>query len=121
MLTAAGWGITENGRPSFVKLKVNLPLVRREDCQRVYERSNKQHAPRIVEDQVCAGGRGNQDTCRADSGGPLMQVERNDGVHRWTVVGIVSYGPGQCGLHNYPAVYTKVYSYVDWILDNMRP
>lgn len=63
--------------------------------------------------QLCAGDFNNRkDSCRGDSGGPLMKLV--DGA--WTLVGIVSYGDLGCsGL----GVYTDVSAYYNWILTNI--
>jgi secreted trypsin-like serine protease len=54
-----------------------------------------------------------------DSGGPLMNdnSENNDRV---VLLGIVSFGPRSCGLANFPGVYTRVSSYVPWILETIQ-
>jgi secreted trypsin-like serine protease len=51
---------------------------------------------------------------QGDSGGPLML---NDG--KWTQVGIVSWGIG-CGKGQYPGVYTRVTSFMNWITKNLK-
>lgn len=88
---------------SSVKLKAQLPLFER--CQDAYK--TKSFGP----DQICAGGEEGIDTCRGDSGGPLMlEVDQ-----RWFVYGIVSHGPTKCGSRGLPGVYTNVSSYMTWI------
>lgn len=69
---------------------------------------------------MCAGGNKGEDTCSGDSGGPLMDSKLIGAQMRKTVVGIVSFGPGTCGIEDQPAVYTKVSEFLDWILDNMK-
>lgn len=46
---------------------------------------------------------------QADSGGPLIVNEK--------LVGLVSWAKG-CSLTDYPTVYTRVPSYIDWIENN---
>lgn len=41
----------------------------------------------------------------------------NDG--KWTQVGIVSWGIG-CGKGQYPGVYTRVTSFMNWITKNLK-
>lgn len=38
---------------------------------------------------------------------------------QYYLVGVVSYGPKVCGVSNVPGVYTKVPSFVDWIVETM--
>lgn len=50
------------------------------------------------------------DSCRGDSGGPLIDVDSN------TVLGITSWGIGTCGYgRHYPSAYTRVAAYTEWI------
>lgn len=96
-------------------MKVRVPVVKNDKCQAIYSTEGKI----LTEKQICAGGLEGQDSCRGDSGGPLMvQVS---GIENWIVTGIVSYGPSPCGTIGFPSIYTKVTSYVDWILSNIRP
>lgn len=43
----------------------------------------------------------------------------NKGNERYTLVGLVSFGPRMCGVSSFPGVYTRVSSYIDWILKYM--
>ena len=65
----------------------------------------------VPSSMLCAGvDGGGTDTCQGDSGGPLaIQV---DG--RWTLGGITSWGNG-CAWPDFPGLYTRVTSYLDWI------
>ncbi|KAK4875505.1 hypothetical protein RN001_011927 [Aquatica leii] len=109
-LIAVGWGLTENGTSSDIKLKVNLPVQPNSKCESALE-------DKLTIKQLCVGGQNGKDTCGGDSGGPLMNYyfDKTTGDIRWYLVGIVSFGY-ECGLDGYPAVYTKVSSYMDWIL-----
>ncbi|XP_072929942.1 CLIP domain-containing serine protease HP8-like [Epargyreus clarus] len=114
-LEVAGWGKTERRSFSDVKLKVALPVRSQEDCRNVYKKASKE----ISDRQLCAGGDKGQDSCRGDSGGPLMgQIPT---LQNWIVVGVVSYGPSPCGSRGWPGVYTRVTSYLEWIISNMKP
>merc|ERR1712080_758527 len=81
-------------------------------CQRKYDiflnRTNKKI--HLTDRQLCAGN-DQADACSGDSGGPLLVLNTGG---RWTVAGIVSFGPSSCG-RQVPGVYTKVGSYLDWI------
>ncbi|XP_047004981.1 CLIP domain-containing serine protease 2-like [Schistocerca americana] len=114
-LVVAGWGTTEYGDTSPVKLYVGVPVVDEQTCQQRYSRWNR----RIVTSQICAGGKKGKDSCSGDSGGPLMAFEGRP--PRGVIVGLVSFGPRNCGMVGYPAVYTRVSSFLTWILDTIRP
>ncbi len=47
--------------------------------------------------------------------GPLMRVTESG---QYEVIGVVSFGWG-CAFKNFPGVYTRVSSYVDWIRSNL--
>ena len=64
-------------------------------------------AVRTIADHVLCAGTGDKNTCRGDSGGPLMCGINDEPV----LVGIVSFGAGNCGKANNqvtPTVFTKV-------------
>ncbi|XP_049859807.1 CLIP domain-containing serine protease HP8-like [Schistocerca gregaria] len=114
-LVVAGWGTTEYGDVSPVKLYVGVPVVDEQTCQQRYSRWNR----RIVPSQLCAGGREGKDSCTGDSGGPLMALQGRP--PKGVLVGVVSFGPRECGMEGYPGVYTRVSFFLTWILDTIRP
>lgn len=116
-LVVAGWGKTENASASNIKLKLEVPVKSKVDCNSVY---NAAHV-NLGEGQICAGGELGKDSCRGDSGGPLMYAFTEPGALNWFVTGIVSFGPSPCGLQGWPGVYTKVSEYVPWIISKLRP
>ncbi|PSN45975.1 Melanization protease 1 [Blattella germanica] len=120
-LIVSGWGTTEKGLGSNVLLKVAVPVVSQEQCATVYNRSTYRRPITITQTQICAGGENAEDSCDGDSGGPLIYEGQIGGRPRFVQYGIVSFGPRSCGIKEFPAVYTKVAHYVDWILSNMRP
>uniref|UniRef100_A0A8D8AB03 Serine protease easter n=2 Tax=Culex pipiens TaxID=7175 RepID=A0A8D8AB03_CULPI len=110
-VTAAGWGITESDRASEVKLKVTLDVVDLQTCRKTNIKFNK-----LGNTQLCAGGKAGEDTCRGDSGGPLMrQIQGN-----YHLIGVVSMGPIKCGTENVPGVYTNVATFIDWIQSKLE-
>jgi len=114
----AGWGKTEKVSQSNLKLKVDVGGVDYPKCNQVYSSQRR----RIVDTQICAGGDKGKDSCRGDSGGPLMAtVNDGRGNHFTYLAGLVSYGPSPCGMEGWPGVYTRVASYVDWIESKIRP
>lgn len=55
-------------------------------------------------------------TCYGDSGGPLVVEDTELG---WRLAGVTSFGPapeiGDCGVFEYPSVFSRVTSYADWV------
>lgn len=117
----SGWGATETKKSSNVKLHLQIPLVALADCQRAYRnpKTPRLHAP-LWDKQLCAGGQAGKDSCRGDSGGPLMVVDDKKVPVQWTLHGVVSFGPTPCALPNMPGVYTKVFAYLNWIKAQIR-
>uniref|UniRef100_U5EHU2 CLIP domain-containing serine protease n=1 Tax=Corethrella appendiculata TaxID=1370023 RepID=U5EHU2_9DIPT len=115
-LFVAGWGKTEFSSGSRFKLHVGLVARSLAQCNSAYTRSGA-----VLKDtQLCAGGDKGKDSCSGDSGGPLMKEETSTGNPFYWIVGIVSFGPKNCGTENLPGVYTKVSKYVNWIESNVR-
>ncbi|CAB3220146.1 unnamed protein product [Arctia plantaginis] len=99
ILKTVGWGYTEpKGNISETLRVVQLPKVSRAPCQRAF--GNKIEITRRM---ICAGGEG-KDTCKGDSGGPL--------IWKTAQVGITSFG-SNCG--SLPGVYTNVFKMAHWI------
>ncbi|CAH0403406.1 unnamed protein product [Chilo suppressalis] len=114
-LYAAGWGaINATHSKSTVKLHVDLPFVTQDSCQAAYSQSRRKAA--LWQGQLCAGGEKDKDSCKGDSGGPLMF----ENGRTWEVIGIVSFGPTPCGIEDTPGVYTKTYEYISWIRSNIN-
>ncbi|KRT80414.1 Trypsin, partial [Oryctes borbonicus] len=83
-LVVVGWGKTETGKYSAIRLKLKVPLVSEASCNGVFSRAGVN----VRSSQLCAGGEKNKDSCNGDSGGPLL-IERNNIFY---VVGVVSFG-----------------------------
>ena len=103
-----GWGATLNfSNPSPAILQeVTVRTMTTEKCREKYGESS------ISEHMLCASNPG-KDSCWGDSGGPLA-VLGQDGSYR--IIGVVSWGLG-CARPQYPGVYTRVTSHLDWILE----
>ncbi|CAG9792472.1 unnamed protein product [Diatraea saccharalis] len=115
-LYAAGWGaINATHSKSNIKLHVDLPFVRQDQCQEAYSQSRRKAA--LWQGQLCAGGEKDKDSCKGDSGGPLMY----ENGRTWEIIGVVSFGPTPCGIEDSPGVYTKTYEYLNWIRSNISP
>jgi secreted trypsin-like serine protease len=105
-LIAIGWGITE----PFTELP--SPILRQVTLQAMA--SNDTSCTNTINDdirQFCAGySEGGKDTCKGDSGGPLMFFQNG----RWQLTGLTSYG-GICGSPGFAGVYTRVAYYDSYI------
>ncbi|XP_065081145.1 trypsin 3A1-like [Ochlerotatus camptorhynchus] len=98
--TVSGWGsLTTFGAFPDRLHSVEIPLWSTEKCRQAYWPVD------ISDDKICAGSPG-KDSCRADSGSPLMCKGKQ--------IGLVSWG-FRCGDPNYPGVYTNVSYFYDWI------
>lgn len=111
-LTVAGWGATQTMSSSPIKQKVSVSLADQKFCRQQYAKFGLS----IESTHICAGGTvANQDSCRGDSGAPLMHYR--NGV--WVLEGIVSFGR-RCGLQDWPGVYVRVALYTEWINKKLR-
>ncbi|XP_037913459.1 serine protease easter-like isoform X2 [Hermetia illucens] len=115
-MNIAGWGRTENGSASNVLQKAGIAGVNIDDCNRLYNRINVT----LKNSQICAGAQGGVDSCNGDSGGPLI-AESDDRIPHLYVAGITSFGPSRCGFKGQPGIYTRVNSFVNWIMSHLRP
>ncbi|XP_075975899.1 trypsin, alkaline C-like [Anticarsia gemmatalis] len=104
---AAGWGVTEQGRPSEQLRHVQIWTINQGVCRQRYGTS------RITDNMLCSGWLdvGGRDQCSGDSGGPLY--------HNRVVVGICSWGSG-CGNPRFPGVNARVSRFTSWIQNNSR-
>ncbi|XP_052892810.1 phenoloxidase-activating factor 3-like [Anopheles moucheti] len=111
----AGWGATESA-PFSDKLQfTKLSLLANDECERqllIVDPYTK-----LNDNQICAIGTKLSDNCVGDSGGPLKSISVNA---RYVQYGLVSFGLPTCGKQSAPGVYTRVESYINWILDNLE-
>jgi len=102
----SGWGTTSSGGNQPTALRdVQVTVQSQEQCNSAYNGG-------ITNNMICAADSG-KDSCQGDSGGPLVVQENG----RYALAGVVSWGYG-CALDQYPGVYAKVTSQMDWILPN---
>ncbi|KFB43789.1 AGAP009844-PA-like protein [Anopheles sinensis] len=107
--TVTGWGETEHATRSELQLHVVIPGLDNTVCNSVYKVANVT----LSDKQLCVGGLNGTDSCRGDSGGPLMRNVSNI----WYLAGVVSFGAKVCGTKGLPGVYTNVEKYLSWIED----
>ncbi|CAK1548137.1 unnamed protein product [Leptosia nina] len=104
-LIVSGWGYTNNYRRTPDKLqKLTVKSLSVEDCQNSDLKRFKNTNP-ITDHQICTYTRENEGICQGDSGGPLARNGEVVGLASWVI---------PCG-RGRPDVFTRVYSYVDWI------
>ncbi|XP_007907941.1 complement factor I isoform X2 [Callorhinchus milii] len=106
--TVSGWGqVEERKKVTFLRW-AELKLMG--NCSSIY-------ASKFFEGMECAGtDSGTVDSCKGDSGGPLICIDERHEAYVW---GIVSWGE-KCGLRGFPGVYTKVSHYFEWIKRHVR-
>lgn len=100
----SGWGTTSTGSKQTNDLReAVLQTMTNEECNTMYGNGE------IQPDMLCAASQG-KDSCQGDSGGPLVTEE--DGL--FSIIGVVSWGY-DCASNEYPGVYARVTSELDWI------
>ncbi|XP_035219350.1 chymotrypsinogen 2-like [Stegodyphus dumicola] len=111
--TVTGWGSrrADTVYTSDVLHQADVPIVPPKECQKAY----KGHY--IRGNMLCAGYEtGNVDSCRGDSGGPLIHKQK-DGT--WAVYGVTSFGDG-CGQKKKFGIYANVVTHLSWIIDIIK-
>lgn len=121
-LAVAGWGYQDGGVISDKLKKASLGYDDQVRCNQLWNapgvRQNVGHVhPTGITNTIICASRVGADTCQGDSGGPLMHGPQIR--HVPTLVGIVSQGFG-CN-NPVPGTYTRVESYLDWIVDIVWP
>ncbi|CBY32375.1 unnamed protein product [Oikopleura dioica] len=106
----AGWGLkNQQGDTAMVLQEAGVPILDHQTCVNWYRESGVSFLEK--QSYLCAGYlHGGTDSCRGDSGGPLICVENNRPVLR----GVTSWGIG-CAEKKRPGVYARVSSYREWI------
>lgn len=96
--------------------QVQLPVISNAECKQKYVNLGLfQKKIQFSDIVLCAGfTEGGKDSCKGDSGGPLMLPQHHEGRFPFYQIGINSYGLG-CARPNVPGVYTNVREYKDWI------
>ncbi|XP_039965385.1 serine protease 1-like isoform X9 [Bactrocera neohumeralis] len=105
---ASGWGkISDSATSVTTNLQyAYVPVVANTVCSSVYGTSI------VTSSNICISTTGGVSTCNGDSGGPL--VDTSSGVQ----IGLTSFGAAAGCAKGYPAAFTRVTSYLDWIKSN---
>ncbi|KAK7085177.1 Transmembrane protease serine 6 [Halocaridina rubra] len=113
--TAMGWGLTDYS--DFF----SSPFILQEVTVLILEPKCSGYIPdkfTVKEDMLCTGTKkGGQGICVGDSGGPLVVNESG----MYTLVGmpsVVYITENQCGGPKVADIYTRVSSFLDWILEH---
>jgi uncharacterized repeat protein (TIGR01451 family) len=106
--TTVGWGVqsasgSQQPRRAYA---ASLPIVDDAICAETYESS-------FTDEMICAGGESSiaRDSCRGDSGGPLLVPGGEAGLLQ---AGIVSWGYG-CAIPDFPGVYARTAAFKSWV------
>ncbi|KAG5671086.1 hypothetical protein PVAND_001300 [Polypedilum vanderplanki] len=110
-----GFGRTESGESSNVKLKTNVGGVNNDECQTTVMTQTRRP---IVNTQLCALGIDGKDSCNGDSGNGLIYMNTQSSHVHWVLMGIVSFGSNPCS-SDIPGVYTRVSEYTSWIMSKL--
>ncbi len=109
--TVMGWGRTSDGGAySKVLMQVDLTIVSFETCKTAYKDHAGYTDADFTQNMRCAGDDG-KDACQGDSGGPMIV---KDGLDKWELAGIVSWGE-KCADPNLYGVYTRPENFLAWI------
>lgn len=106
LFRAIGWGLTNQNPDVFAQELRYVDLDYVENSQCPWSTDNT---------QICAGGQ-NKDTCRGDSGGPLIAQYQGQ---LW-LMGLTSFGARECGQEEAVGVYTDVSAFKSWIESSIK-
>jgi len=118
MATGFGLSIFKDDKSAGILREGRMKPMTAKACLDAYENlynSNWKISQSEFDYFFCAGEyppQGGVDVCHGDSGGPLACID-DSGV--WTVVGITSFGWGNCDL----SVFARVSTYIPWIKETM--
>jgi hypothetical protein len=105
----AGWGLVNSTSSTENLQKLELNTLSNLDCEDEYRQRIDGFL--LEESQICASGSPGKDSCKGDSGGPLMYL---DDRGRYRIGGVTSFGTVKCD-SSVPGVYTRVSSYLMWL------
>merc|ERR1712020_642489 len=112
MVTCTGWGKPSDsagGISPVLRMVEDRPIISNSECNAIYGI--------VGAGVVCIDTTGGKGTCNGDSGGPLnMKAEVTKAGQQWKQVGIVSFGASAGCEVGYPAGFTRVEYYLEWIM-----
>merc|ERR1711874_632939 len=112
LVTCTGWGKPSDsagGISPVLRMVEDRPIITNSECNSIYGI--------VGSGVVCIDTTGGKGTCNGDSGGPLnMKAEVTKAGQQWKQVGIVSFGASAGCEVGYPAGFTRVEYYLEWIM-----
>ncbi|XP_030374325.1 chymotrypsin-2-like [Scaptodrosophila lebanonensis] len=110
-VTITGWGLRFPISISFLEFFMYPKILQRVNYSTI---TNKQcrdwGMDKVTDTEICVRGL-LKGACAGDSGGPLVMTTSKGLLQ----VGIAAYAPRICGLFLIPDVYTRLYTFRDWI------
>ncbi|KAH8378890.1 hypothetical protein KR009_001894, partial [Drosophila setifemur] len=106
--SASGWGKDNDASATVspVLRYVEMPVMPNAIC-RIY------WSGAVSEKMICMSTTSGKSTCHGDSGGPLVYRERNTSY----LIGATSFGSSMGCQVGFPAVFTRISSHLEWILN----
>lgn len=111
--TVSGFGATEKNKRSQVLLHGEVKIHPLHECDSMGQT--------VTDNMICAGNVSGVDSCKGDSGGPFIypRLLQNSANEPYSLLGLVSWGPSECGDQRFKGFYTKVFNYIDWIKETI--
>ncbi|KAM7352038.1 serine protease 1-like [Cochliomyia hominivorax] len=101
---ASGWGLVSDSATSVATdlQWAEMEIITNAVCQKTFLFS-------VTSTNICVATPGGISTCKGDSGGPLVLASNK------VQIGLTSFGSASGCEKGFPAVFTRVTSYLDWI------
>ncbi|KAK5861785.1 hypothetical protein PBY51_017235 [Eleginops maclovinus] len=113
--TVSGWGGTETEAISASLKYAHIGVYSTAECENTGITTKRMI---FTSNMFCAGSP-TADSCRRDSGGPLVMPMLSEGNEPYYLTGIVSWG-ASCRKRNFKGYYVKVENYVGWIKETIN-
>ncbi|CAF1113942.1 unnamed protein product [Brachionus calyciflorus] len=114
----AGYGSSGSSYLNLDQYNIKLDVYNNSMCEDVQTNRTKNWNV-----QFCAGEydtHGNETgQCHGDYGSPLYVLDEVNGKNKYVATGLLSYDV-PCDVEHSPAVFTRISSYIDWIVENSR-
>ncbi|XP_017072057.1 brachyurin [Drosophila eugracilis] len=107
---ASGWGRDSDASETVspVLRYVEMPVMPQALCRMYWSGA-------VTEKMICMSTTSGKSTCHGDSGGPLIYKQGNSSY----LIGSTSFGTSMGCQVGFPAVFTRISSYLEWILNHL--